>query len=48
MLNVINGVYHPQQGSVVFRATGATVVDPHEAARRVLRAPSEISPFSAA
>jgi len=32
MLNVINGVYHPQQGSVTFRGKTRRDVDPHEAA----------------
>ena len=34
MLNVINGVYHPQQGSVAFKGHRRRVVDPHEAARQ--------------
>jgi len=34
MLNVINGVYHPQQGGVSFRGTKRRDVRPHEAARR--------------
>ena len=34
MLNVINGVYHPQQGSVAFKGHRRHVVDPHEAARQ--------------
>jgi branched-chain amino acid transport system ATP-binding protein len=34
MLNVINGVYHPQQGSVAFKGNRRHVVDPHEAARQ--------------
>jgi branched-chain amino acid transport system ATP-binding protein len=34
MLNVINGVYHPQQGSVAFKGRRRHVVDPHEAARQ--------------
>jgi branched-chain amino acid transport system ATP-binding protein len=34
MLNVINGVYHPQQGSVAFKGKRRHVVDPHEAARQ--------------
>src|SRR5712675_1624190 len=34
MLNVINGVYHPQQGSVAFKGQRRHVVDPHEAARQ--------------
>ena len=32
MLNVINGVYHPQQGSVRFRGESRRRVDPHRAA----------------
>jgi branched-chain amino acid transport system ATP-binding protein len=32
MLNVINGVYHPQGGTVTFRGTSRHKVDPHEAA----------------
>jgi branched-chain amino acid transport system ATP-binding protein len=32
MLNVINGVYHAQQGSVTFRGRKCRNVDPHEAA----------------
>ena len=34
MLNVINGVYHPQRGSVTFKGARRHRVDPHEAARR--------------
>ena len=34
MLNVINGVYHPQQGTVTFRGERRHAVDPHEAARQ--------------
>jgi branched-chain amino acid transport system ATP-binding protein len=34
MLNVINGVYHPQRGSVTFKGTRRHRVDPHEAARQ--------------
>ena len=34
MLNVINGVYHPQGGMVTFRGTSRHKVDPHEAARQ--------------
>ncbi len=32
MLNVINGVYHPQQGSVRFRGEVRRCMDPHRAA----------------
>jgi branched-chain amino acid transport system ATP-binding protein len=32
MLNVINGVYHPQQGTVTFRGNVRRDMDPHEAA----------------
>jgi len=32
MLNVINGVYHPQQGTVTFRGNVRRNMDPHEAA----------------
>src|SRR5512140_1289137 len=32
MLNVINGVYHPQQGSVSFRGEVRRRMDPHRAA----------------
>ncbi|HEY6241758.1 MAG TPA: ABC transporter ATP-binding protein [Burkholderiales bacterium] len=34
MLNVINGVYHPQQGTVAFKGRKRRAVDPHEAARQ--------------
>jgi branched-chain amino acid transport system ATP-binding protein len=34
MLNVINGVYHPQQGSVRYRGETRRDVDPHRAARQ--------------
>ena len=34
MLNVINGVYHPQQGSVSFRGEARRRMDPHSAARQ--------------
>ena len=33
MLNVLNGVYHPQQGTIRFRDKTFTDMDPHEAAR---------------
>ncbi|HKO67724.1 MAG TPA: ATP-binding cassette domain-containing protein, partial [Burkholderiaceae bacterium] len=32
LLNVINGVYTPQQGRIMFRGTVRTNMDPHEAA----------------
>jgi branched-chain amino acid transport system ATP-binding protein len=32
MLNVINGVYHPQQGTIKFRGRSFTDMDPHEVA----------------
>ena len=38
MLNVINGVYHPQQGTIASRARRARDMDPHEAARAGHRA----------
>jgi branched-chain amino acid transport system ATP-binding protein len=34
MLNVINGVYHPQQGRMTFRGTERRQMVPHEAARQ--------------
>jgi len=34
MLNVINGVYHPQQGSVTFRGVEHKQMRPHEAAKQ--------------
>ena len=34
MLNVINGVYHPQQGTVVFKGRRRRKMDPHEAAQQ--------------
>ncbi|MBI3370466.1 MAG: ABC transporter ATP-binding protein [Betaproteobacteria bacterium] len=34
MLNVINGVYHPQQGSITFKGIARRDVDSHDAARR--------------
>src|SRR5438094_8538125 len=34
MLNVINGVYRPQQGTVAFKGRRRRNVDPHEAARQ--------------
>src|SRR5256714_14493346 len=34
MLNVINGVYHPQQGTVAFKGRRRHSVDPHEAAQQ--------------
>jgi branched-chain amino acid transport system ATP-binding protein len=34
MLNVINGVYHPQRGTVAFKGRKRRHVDPHEAARQ--------------
>ncbi len=33
MLNVINGVYHPQQGEIVFKGAVRKAMRPHEAAR---------------
>jgi branched-chain amino acid transport system ATP-binding protein len=33
MLNVINGVYHPQQGRITYKAKTRTDVDSHEAAK---------------
>src|SRR5262249_12103164 len=32
MLNVINGVYHPQQGTITFHGEVRRDMDPHEAA----------------
>jgi len=34
MLNVINGVYHPQRGTVRYRGETRRMVDPHRAARQ--------------
>ncbi len=34
MLNVINGVYHPQRGTVAFKGRRRRDVDPHEAAQQ--------------
>src|SRR3954469_3141577 len=34
MLNVINGVYHPQQGSITFKGVSRRQMRPHEAARQ--------------
>ena len=34
MLNVINGVYHPQQGSITFKGVTRTRMRPHEAAKQ--------------
>jgi branched-chain amino acid transport system ATP-binding protein len=34
MLNVINGVYHPQQGTITFKGVARHDVDPHEAAKQ--------------
>jgi len=34
MLNVINGVYHPQQGRITFRGKVRAAMDPHEAAEQ--------------
>ena len=34
MLNVINGIYHPQQGTVAFKGRKRRKVDPHEAAQQ--------------
>ena len=34
MLNVINGVYHPQQGAVTFKGVTRRQMRPHEAARQ--------------
>ena len=38
MLNVINGVYHPQQGTITFRGDVRRDMDPHEAAAHGHRA----------
>jgi branched-chain amino acid transport system ATP-binding protein len=34
MLNVINGVYHPQKGAITYAGERRTSVDPHDAAMR--------------
>ncbi len=34
MLNVINGVYHPQRGTIAFHGVQRTQMRPHEAARQ--------------
>ena len=34
MLNVLNGVYHPQKGTIRFRHREFRDMDPHEAASR--------------
>ncbi|MEO7728434.1 MAG: ABC transporter ATP-binding protein [Burkholderiales bacterium] len=34
LLNVINGVYHPQQGSITFKGVTRRQMRPHEAARQ--------------
>ena len=34
MLNVINGVYHPQQGSITFKGVTRKQMRPHEAAKQ--------------
>jgi branched-chain amino acid transport system ATP-binding protein len=34
MLNVINGFYHPQQGTITFKGVERRDVDPHDAAER--------------
>jgi branched-chain amino acid transport system ATP-binding protein len=34
MLNVINGFYHPQQGSITFKGTTRTDIGPYDAASR--------------
>jgi branched-chain amino acid transport system ATP-binding protein len=34
MLNVINGVYHPQQGTVAYQGVARHDVDPHQAAKQ--------------
>jgi len=34
MLNVINGVYHPQQGRITYRGESVRAMDPHDAASR--------------
>jgi ABC-type molybdenum transport system ATPase subunit/photorepair protein PhrA len=48
MLNVINGVYHPQEGKIIFRGEERRKMEPHEAARRASRAPSRTSRCSRA
>ena len=46
MLNVINGVYHPQRGTVAFKGRKRRSVDPHEAARQgIARTFQNIAPF---
>ena len=32
MLNVINGVYHPQEGTIIFRGQERKKMEPHQAA----------------
>src|SRR2546426_5146744 len=34
MLNVINGVYHPQRGTITFQGNVRRGMDPHDAAAR--------------
>ena len=34
MLNVINGVYHPQEGRIMFRGAERKKMEPHMAARQ--------------
>jgi branched-chain amino acid transport system ATP-binding protein len=48
MLNVINGVYHPQEGKIIFRGQERKKMEPHMAAARASRAPSRTSRCSRA
>src|SRR5687767_15945429 len=38
MLNVLNGVYHPQKGKITFKEKTFSDMDPHEAAAQIGRA----------
>ena len=48
MLNVINGVYRPQEGEIIFRGEHRQDMDTHAPPRPASPAPSRTSPCSRA
>ena len=48
MLNVINGFYHPDEGTITFKGKTRRRMRPHDAAAQASRARSRTSPCSRA
>ena len=48
MLNVINGVYHPQEGKIFWHGSERKKMEPHMAAQQNIAAPSRTSRCSRA